>query len=164
MCICGSCHNAEDALWVSQVAGPADGDRDGQQAAGDAPRGRRDASRGESAPEGAVGAAGEAVFRRPHQHPVHLGNRRRSVMKRQETKEWSRWNQVVFALFQGTTGNPKGATLSHHNIINNAYFFGLRMRYDIRVSLSSCLHQAAKTALEKFLLFFFFPSFILLLA
>lgn len=85
-------------------------------------------------------------------------------MKRQETKEWSRWNQVVFALFQGTTGNPKGATLSHHNIINNAYFFGLRMRYDIRVSLSSCLHQAAKTALEKFLLFFFFPSFILLLA
>jgi fatty-acyl-CoA synthase len=22
----------------------------------------------------------------------------------------------------GTTGNPKGATLSHHNILNNGYF------------------------------------------
>jgi fatty-acyl-CoA synthase len=27
----------------------------------------------------------------------------------------------------GTTGSPKGATLSHHNIINNAYFVGLGM-------------------------------------
>ncbi|TNN40596.1 Acyl-CoA synthetase family member 2, mitochondrial [Liparis tanakae] len=29
----------------------------------------------------------------------------------------------------GTTGVPKGATLSHHNIINNAYFVGKRMGY-----------------------------------
>lgn len=29
----------------------------------------------------------------------------------------------------GTTGNPKGVTLSHHNILNNAYFIGLRMNY-----------------------------------
>ena len=29
----------------------------------------------------------------------------------------------------GTTGNPKGLTLSHHNILNNAYFIGLRMNY-----------------------------------
>ncbi|XP_056257504.1 medium-chain acyl-CoA ligase ACSF2, mitochondrial-like [Seriola aureovittata] len=29
----------------------------------------------------------------------------------------------------GTTGSPKGATLSHHNIVNNAYFMGLRMGY-----------------------------------
>ena len=29
----------------------------------------------------------------------------------------------------GTTGFPKGATLSHHNILNNAYFIGLRLRY-----------------------------------
>jgi fatty-acyl-CoA synthase len=27
----------------------------------------------------------------------------------------------------GTTGRPKGATLSHHNILNNGYFVGLRM-------------------------------------
>jgi fatty-acyl-CoA synthase len=28
----------------------------------------------------------------------------------------------------GTTGNPKGATLSHHNILNNGYFSGMAMR------------------------------------
>jgi len=28
----------------------------------------------------------------------------------------------------GTTGFPKGATLSHHNILNNAFFIGERMR------------------------------------
>ena len=29
----------------------------------------------------------------------------------------------------GTTGNPKGATLSHHNILNNGYFVGKTLRY-----------------------------------
>ena len=29
----------------------------------------------------------------------------------------------------GTTGNPKGVTLSHHNILNNGYFIGIRMNY-----------------------------------
>jgi fatty-acyl-CoA synthase len=29
----------------------------------------------------------------------------------------------------GTTGFPKGATLSHHNILNNAFFVGQRMRF-----------------------------------
>lgn len=28
----------------------------------------------------------------------------------------------------GTTGRPKAATLTHHNIVNNAYFTGLQMR------------------------------------
>ncbi|XP_048411300.1 medium-chain acyl-CoA ligase ACSF2, mitochondrial isoform X2 [Stegostoma tigrinum] len=32
----------------------------------------------------------------------------------------------------GTTGNPKGVTLSHHNIVNNARFIGYRMGYDWR--------------------------------
>jgi len=32
----------------------------------------------------------------------------------------------------GTTGSPKGATLSHHNILNNAYFAGVRLRYSER--------------------------------
>ena len=30
----------------------------------------------------------------------------------------------------GTTGFPKGATLTHHNLLNNAYFTGLRMDFD----------------------------------
>ncbi len=29
----------------------------------------------------------------------------------------------------GTTGRPKGATLSHHNILNNGYFVGERLRF-----------------------------------
>ncbi|MCC2669724.1 MAG: AMP-binding protein, partial [Armatimonadetes bacterium] len=29
----------------------------------------------------------------------------------------------------GTTGFPKGATLSHHNLLNNGYFVGQRMRF-----------------------------------
>ena len=29
----------------------------------------------------------------------------------------------------GTTGNPKGATLSHHNIVNNARFVAMAMRF-----------------------------------
>ncbi len=29
----------------------------------------------------------------------------------------------------GTTGFPKGATLSHHNILNNGYFIGKRLKY-----------------------------------
>jgi fatty-acyl-CoA synthase len=29
----------------------------------------------------------------------------------------------------GTTGNPKGATLSHHSILNNGYFIGEKMRF-----------------------------------
>lgn len=29
----------------------------------------------------------------------------------------------------GTTGFPKGVTLSHHNILNNGYFIGHRLRY-----------------------------------
>ncbi|HEX3952098.1 MAG TPA: AMP-binding protein [Stellaceae bacterium] len=32
----------------------------------------------------------------------------------------------------GTTGAPKGATLSHHNILNNGYFLGQAMRYTER--------------------------------
>jgi len=29
----------------------------------------------------------------------------------------------------GTTGFPKGVTLSHHNILNNGYFIGIRLKY-----------------------------------
>ncbi|CAG5897859.1 unnamed protein product [Menidia menidia] len=39
----------------------------------------------------------------------------------------------------GTTGKPKGATLSHHNIVNNAYFLGLRMGYGLRPQVRLCL-------------------------
>ncbi|XP_043940913.1 medium-chain acyl-CoA ligase ACSF2, mitochondrial-like [Protopterus annectens] len=38
----------------------------------------------------------------------------------------------------GTTGNPKGATLTHHNIVNNAKMIGYRMGYQWR-NLRICL-------------------------
>ncbi|XP_072224481.1 medium-chain acyl-CoA ligase ACSF2, mitochondrial-like [Leuresthes tenuis] len=39
----------------------------------------------------------------------------------------------------GTTGKPKGAVLSHHNIVNNAYFVGLRMGYGWRSQVRVCV-------------------------
>ncbi|KAM9346455.1 medium-chain acyl-CoA ligase ACSF2, mitochondrial-like [Symphorus nematophorus] len=39
----------------------------------------------------------------------------------------------------GTTGSPKGATLSHHNIVNNAYLTGLRIGYDCRPKVRICV-------------------------
>ncbi|KAL7860433.1 hypothetical protein AOLI_G00167820 [Acnodon oligacanthus] len=39
----------------------------------------------------------------------------------------------------GTTGIPKGVTLSHHNIVNNAYFVGLRMGYSSRPNMRVCV-------------------------
>ena len=35
----------------------------------------------------------------------------------------------------GTTGNPKGATLTHHNVVNNARFVAHAMRFDERDAL-----------------------------
>jgi len=36
---------------------------------------------------------------------------------------------VIEILKQGTTGKPKGATLSHHNIVNNSMLVGFRAAY-----------------------------------
>jgi fatty-acyl-CoA synthase len=43
----------------------------------------------------------------------------------------------------GTTGAPKGATLSHHNILNNGFFIGERLRYttDDRICLPVPLYH-----------------------
>ena len=37
----------------------------------------------------------------------------------------------------GTTGFPKGATLSHHNILNNGYFVGNLLGYTERTGSAS---------------------------
>uniref|UniRef100_UPI0037E9C39A medium-chain acyl-CoA ligase ACSF2, mitochondrial-like n=1 Tax=Semicossyphus pulcher TaxID=241346 RepID=UPI0037E9C39A len=39
----------------------------------------------------------------------------------------------------GTTGSPKGAALSHHNIVNNAYFGGLRIGYGLKPKVRVCV-------------------------
>jgi fatty-acyl-CoA synthase len=38
----------------------------------------------------------------------------------------------------GTTGFPKGATLSHHNILNNGFFIGEKMRFTHEDRLANC--------------------------
>jgi fatty-acyl-CoA synthase len=43
----------------------------------------------------------------------------------------------IIGFFQGTTGSPKGATLTHHNIVNNGYLMGLRTGYHLKVILKS---------------------------
>ena len=46
-------------------------------------------------------------------------------------------NRKQFFVDQGTTGNPKGATLSHHNIVNNALAVGNRYEYSKQVGDAS---------------------------
>ena len=36
----------------------------------------------------------------------------------------------------GTTGKPKGVTLSHYNLVNNAFQVGYRIGYNEKVKLS----------------------------
>jgi fatty-acyl-CoA synthase len=75
--------------------------------------------------------------------------------------EWERFNHMGYAVSEdmvleresalefddpiniqytsGTTGFPKGATLSHHNILNNAYFVGLGLRYSEKDRVCVCV-------------------------
>ncbi|RCN46728.1 AMP-binding enzyme [Ancylostoma caninum] len=38
-------------------------------------------------------------------------------------------DSIIIQYTSGTTGQPKGATLTHHNVLNNAYFIGIRAGY-----------------------------------
>lgn len=50
--------------------------------------------------------------------------------KLQELEEKVQFDDPVNIQYtSGTTGFPKGVTLSHHNILNNAYFIGIRLKY-----------------------------------
>uniref|UniRef100_A0AAR2KJE3 Medium-chain acyl-CoA ligase ACSF2, mitochondrial n=1 Tax=Pygocentrus nattereri TaxID=42514 RepID=A0AAR2KJE3_PYGNA len=49
-------------------------------------------------------------------------------------KQLSFDDPVNIQFTSGTTGSPKGAALSHHNIVNNAYFMGLRVGFEWRIA------------------------------
>ncbi|KAG7334975.1 hypothetical protein KOW79_001571 [Hemibagrus wyckioides] len=64
------------------------------------------------------------------QHHRHLNNLQRIL---------SPEDPINIQFTSGTTGNPKGVTLSHNNIVNNAYFIGLRMGYNWRTQVRVCV-------------------------
>lgn len=52
-------------------------------------------------------------------------------------------------VFQGTTGSPKGATLSHRNIVNNANLIGMRLGISHQVGLVGPGLGEASAATER---------------
>ncbi|KAM5135518.1 medium-chain acyl-CoA ligase ACSF2, mitochondrial [Mantella aurantiaca] len=65
----------------------------------------------------------------------------------------------------GTTGYPKGACLSHHNIVNNAQYVGLRLgydwRWDIRVALPVPLYHCMGSVLGSLTSILYGPTLVL---
>ncbi|XP_068119486.1 medium-chain acyl-CoA ligase ACSF2, mitochondrial-like [Hyperolius riggenbachi] len=64
----------------------------------------------------------------------------------------------------GTTGHPKGATLSHHNIVNNAAFMGARMGFiwqeRVRIALPVPLYHCMGSVLGSLAMAVYGPTLV----
>ena len=76
----------------------------------------------------AIGAGDEKGMI-PFDHVAGLGGdaERRRLSFLAETLQFDEPINIQFT--SGTTGFPKGATLTHHNILNNGYFTGIAMKF-----------------------------------
>jgi fatty-acyl-CoA synthase len=75
-----------------------------------------------------IGTAGESGML-PFDDIAGLGSEaeRRRLLELSDTLQFDDAINIQFT--SGTTGFPKGATLTHHNILNNGYFTGIAMRF-----------------------------------
>lgn len=64
---------------------------------------------------------------------VAAGNTEQSLAQLRHTEQFlSCYDPVNIQFTSGTTGSPKGATLSHHNIVNNSNFLGKRLKLHLK--------------------------------
>uniref|UniRef100_A0A674AJ86 Medium-chain acyl-CoA ligase ACSF2, mitochondrial n=1 Tax=Salmo trutta TaxID=8032 RepID=A0A674AJ86_SALTR len=71
-----------------------------------------------------------------HVEDVVQAGSRQNHQELQDLQTKLSFDDPINIQFTSGTGSPKGATLSHHNIVNNSYFVGLRLGFDWRTHLT----------------------------